>query len=299
MKDVVGHFAKDKRIVAWDLYNEAAASSRPLVEASFAWARAAQPSQPLTSCWQALDLSDVISFHDYGPPNAGQLDRWIAERPALCTECIARGAGSRFDNVLPAFAKRGIGWYMWGLVKGRIQTYYPWGSPKGEPEPKLWHHDLLQPDGTPYRPEEIEQIRRFSAAFSTPRPDWHQHAWGNGRSRLCLRKGKVVTQPYRGVTYVDYRGTSPRPLHMHVVQIDLTTPGIRFLVTPYNPSGEAAEGHGEVAWPCSGRWAESCPCWLFCRREQCGRSGWGGYCLMGKVRSSCHGARKTGHVRAR
>ena len=169
VKDVVGHFARDRRIVAWDLYNEAAAPSRPLVEASFAWARAAQPSQPLTSCWQALDLSDVISFHDYGPPNAGQLDRWIAERPALCTECIARGAGSRFDNVLPAFAKRGIGWYMWGLVKGRIQTYYPWGSPKGAAEPKLWHHDLLQPDGTPYRPEEIEQIRRFQVEFRLPK----------------------------------------------------------------------------------------------------------------------------------
>ncbi len=167
VKHVVGHFAKDKRIVAWDLYNEAAAPSRPLVEASFAWARAAQPSQPLTSCWQALDLSDVISFHDYGPPNAGQLDRWIAERPALCTECIARGAGSRFDNVLPAFAKRGIGWYMWGLVKGRIQTYYPWGSPKGAPEPRLWHHDLLQPNGAPYRPEEIEQIGRFRTEFNS------------------------------------------------------------------------------------------------------------------------------------
>jgi uncharacterized protein (TIGR03790 family) len=166
VKDVVGHFADDTRIVAWDLYNEAAAPSRPLVEASFAWARAARPSQPLTSCWQASDLSDVISFHDYGPPNARQLDQWIAQRPALCTECIARGAGSRLDNVLPALAQRGIGWYMWGLVKGRIQTYYPWGSPKGAAEPKLWHHDLLQPDGTPYRPEEIAQICRFPMEFN-------------------------------------------------------------------------------------------------------------------------------------
>ncbi len=55
---------------------------------------------------------------------------------------------------------------MWGLVKGRIQTYYPWGSPKGEAEPKLWHHDLLQPDGTPYRPDEIAQICRFSMEFN-------------------------------------------------------------------------------------------------------------------------------------
>ena len=51
---------------------------------------------------------------------------------------------------------------------------------------------------------------------------------------------QTVTQPYRGVTYIDYRGTSPRRVHMHIVQIDLTTPGIRFLVTPYNPNGGKA-----------------------------------------------------------
>ena len=166
--DVLTHFGHDRRVLVWDLYNEAAPPSRPLVEAAFAWAREAKPSQPLTSCWQAADLWDVASFHDYGSPNAKQLDHWIAERPALCTECIARGCGSRFETVLPALAQRGIGWYMWGLVKGRIQTYYPWGSPKGAPEPKLWHHDLLQPDGTPYRSAEIDVIRGFAAQFRLP-----------------------------------------------------------------------------------------------------------------------------------
>ena len=168
MKDVVGRFAQDRHVLAWDLYNEAKRESRPLVEAAFGWARAVNPSQPLTSCWEALDLSDIITFHDYGPPNREQLARWNAERPALCTECIARGRGSQFDNVLPAFAQRGIGWYMWGLVKGRIQTYYPWGSPEGAPEPNPWHHDLLEADGTPYRPKEIDRIRKFPAMFTPP-----------------------------------------------------------------------------------------------------------------------------------
>ena len=95
--NVVSHFGHDRRVLVWDLYNEAAPPSRPLVEAAFAWAREAKPSQPLTSCWQAADLRDVASFHDYGSPNAQQLDHWIAERPALCTECIGGGAvrGSR------------------------------------------------------------------------------------------------------------------------------------------------------------------------------------------------------------
>jgi hypothetical protein len=168
VKAVVKRFGNDKRVLVWDLYNEPKPESRPLIEATFAWARSANPTQPLTTCWHAEDLWDIVSFHDYGGPNPKQLAHWTAGRPALCTECIARGCGSRFDNVLPAFAEKGIGWYMWGLVKGRIQTYYPWGSPKGATEPNPWHHDLLQPDGTPYRPAEIELIRKFSKDFRMP-----------------------------------------------------------------------------------------------------------------------------------
>lgn len=162
---IIGHFASDRRVLAWDLYNEATPESRPLVEAAFAWARAAGPAQPVTSCWRAEDLSDVVTFHDYGPPDDAKLAMPGAERPAICTECIARTRGSRFENVLPAFAKHGIGWYMWGLVAGRIQTHYPWGSKEGGPEPELWFHDLLRPDGTPYRPAEIELIEGFPKVF--------------------------------------------------------------------------------------------------------------------------------------
>jgi GH35 family endo-1,4-beta-xylanase len=61
VQGVLAHFAHDERVVAWDLYNEAAPASRPLVEAAFAWAREVAPSQPLTSCWQADDLADIIS----------------------------------------------------------------------------------------------------------------------------------------------------------------------------------------------------------------------------------------------
>jgi uncharacterized protein (TIGR03790 family) len=52
--------------------------------------------------------------------------------------------------------------------------------------------------------------------------------------------GKTITRPYQGVTYIDYRTAQPRPVHLHIVQIDLAAPGIRFLVTPYNPSGGKA-----------------------------------------------------------
>lgn len=44
-----------------------------------------------------------------------------------------------------------------------------------------------------------------------------------------------VTAPFVGITYIDRSESTPRPVHMHVVQIDLTAPGLRFKVTP--PSG--------------------------------------------------------------
>ena len=79
-EDIVGSFGKDKRILIWDLYNEPGNSrmgekSLPLAEAAFAWARATNPSQPLTiGTWtrfegkmskRLMELSDIVSFHGY------------------------------------------------------------------------------------------------------------------------------------------------------------------------------------------------------------------------------------------
>ena len=81
----------------------------------------------------------------------------------LCTECIARTNGSVFETILPLFAQYKVGWYMWGLVQGRIQTHFSRGSKEGAPmEPELLFHDLFRPDGTPYKSGEIELIRRFT-----------------------------------------------------------------------------------------------------------------------------------------
>jgi len=76
VKDIVGAFGQDSRVVVWDLYNEPGNGTRnaslPLVEAAFRWAREARPRQPLTmGVWGGespkltktmLALSDVIAF---------------------------------------------------------------------------------------------------------------------------------------------------------------------------------------------------------------------------------------------
>ncbi len=181
-KGVVGFFREDRRVLAWDLYNEPGNSdygsrSLPLVRSVFAWARAAGPAQPLTvGLWdESKDLaelnrfqaeqSDIISFHSY--QTHADAEKRIAAmkalgRPVVCTEYMARTAGSRFEEILPLFKAHDVGAMNWGFVRGRTQTVFPWGSKEGGPEPEVWFHDVLRPDGAPYIPAEAELIRRLA-----------------------------------------------------------------------------------------------------------------------------------------
>jgi len=168
VKGLLGRFASDERVIAWDLYNEAGPASRPLVEAAFAWSREVGPSQPLTSCWEADDLVDVVTFHCYTDPEKPGFHQALqagtkSGRPVACTECLARTYGNTLEKILPAFGAAQIGWYVWGLVSGATQTRFPWRWPVGGPEPCLWFHDLLYPDGRPYRPEEVDLLRAYAA----------------------------------------------------------------------------------------------------------------------------------------
>lgn len=201
VEGVVGAFANDPRILAWDVWNEPdndnatsfgkveLRDKRQLILAllpqAFAWARAAHPTQPLTSGvwagdWSSLDKmssvtrmqieeSDVISFHNYGWPE--EFESRIHEleqfhRPLICTEYMARGAGSLFDTTLPLAKKHHVGAINWGLVKGRSQTYLPWDSwqrPYVLETPTVWFHDVFYEDGTPYRQREVEIFRELTS----------------------------------------------------------------------------------------------------------------------------------------
>jgi len=53
--------------------------------------------------------------------------------------------------------------------------------------------------------------------------------------RAGLSADSTVTHPYLGVTSIDRVETAPRAIHVHVIQIDLAAPGIRFELSP--PAG--------------------------------------------------------------
>jgi hypothetical protein len=201
VKGVVGAFARDERILAWDIWNEPDNINvgsynhlepknkvelvLALLPKAFAWAREAGPQQPLTSgLWRGDDWSsndkmtptdraqiegsDIITFHNYDSPT--QLERRINSlkrfnRPLICTEYMARGNGSFFMGSLPVAKVHNVGMINWGLVQGKTQTHLPWDSwerPYTDREPSIWFHEVFRTNGTPYIPEEVEFIKRMT-----------------------------------------------------------------------------------------------------------------------------------------
>lgn len=197
VKGVVGAFARDKRVLGWDVWNEPdntnegsyakqeprdkAELVRMLLPRAFEWARAAGATQPLTSGvwngdWSNPDVlppmakiqlvySDVVSFHSYEKPAV--FERRIQSlqqygRPILCTEYMARANGSTFEGTLPIAKKYHVAAINWGLVAGKTQTYLPWDSwkkPYVGREPSVWFHEIFRANGQPYRQDEVDFIR--------------------------------------------------------------------------------------------------------------------------------------------
>ena len=181
VQDIMRTYANDDRVLLWDLYNEPGnnakeAKSLPLLRNVFKWAREVNPSQPLSvGLWnwdleklnefQALN-SDIITYHSYDDPETHQriIDLLQSHgRPMIATEYMARTRNNRFSNTLPILKKENIGAINWGLVNGKTNTIYAWNTPieSGE-EPVEWFHDIFRKDGTPYRQDEVDLIKKLN-----------------------------------------------------------------------------------------------------------------------------------------
>ncbi len=171
--------------------------SNQLLLDAWTWAREIVPSQPI--CSTSLGSlgprniaigdanSDIMSFHGYGPAGPFQdrinTTRLAAPgRPIICTEYMARTNGNTFESTLPILYRQRIGAINWGFVAGKSGTIWPWSSRHNKdvdalrasghvaekiedmPEPDLWFHDVLRPDGTPYHRAETDLIKRLTGA---------------------------------------------------------------------------------------------------------------------------------------
>ena len=208
VKGVVGAFARDQRILAWDIWNEpdntnggSYAKGEPkkkveivlgLLPQAFVWAREAGPQQPLTSGiwkgdWSSPDkmdpmdrlqiyLSDIVSFHNYDSGEEFEKRvKWLMRynRPLLCTEYMARGNKSTFQGTLPVAKRYKVAAINWGLVAGKTQTYLPWDSwerPYVDREPSIWFHEVFRTDGTPYSADEVELIKSLIRGSAANHP---------------------------------------------------------------------------------------------------------------------------------
>ena len=191
-------YAKDERVIFWNVWNEPGNSNRgtlsvPHIRRAFEILRAHDPIQPLAAdLWRfpknnkltaeetvAAELSDVISYHDYG-----SLDHSVRVieflrgfgRPMLNTEWLHRVQFNSVYTHLPLYYNNGIGIFNWGLVEGKFHGKEPWENcwrryAAGEKlDITKWQHDLLRANLRPYDPEEIKKFRLYAdmadAAFA-------------------------------------------------------------------------------------------------------------------------------------
>lgn len=86
----------------------------------------------------------------------------------IITEYMARPLNSTFQTHIPLFYQQNVSAINWGLVRGKTNTIYPWGSKQGDPEPAIWFQDVLWPNGTAFNGSETTLIRNTTMNFPLP-----------------------------------------------------------------------------------------------------------------------------------
>lgn len=194
VQEIMSRYAHDDRVIVWNLFNEPgnnrASLSLPHMEKLFEIGWALDPIQPLCAdVWRgvedggrakseieqrALDLSDIISYHNYGDYdyNIATVEQLrLLGRPMINTEWLHRITHNTVFELYPLFYLEKIGCFNWGFVAGKYQTYEPWNALWEQLEAgggkaldiTKWQHDLFRPGGVhPYDPREIALIRHYN-----------------------------------------------------------------------------------------------------------------------------------------
>ena len=238
IKAVVGRFGDDRRVVIWDLMNEPdnengqyKATELPnKAEAAAAIARESlglgqrkqsRRNRSPAASGRKLDFSDdaklsamenlqlensdVITFHNYDPPEKMHVEIHSLRhfhRPVICTEYMARPRGSTFETVLPVLKQEKVGAYNWGFVSGKTQTIFAWDSWEKQyaEEPPLWFHDIFRRDGTAVQREGNRADPQTDRRIATPRPSVgtftaHRSPMWHGFLPVLRRRSRVLNRP--------------------------------------------------------------------------------------------------------
>lgn len=193
--EIVDTYKNDERILFWNVLNEPGNGrgdrSVSFMKQMFKEIRRLNTIQPLTAdIWsdidsdgipisnaeqQALELSDIISFHHYG--NFVDFVKYVStlkkhNRPMICTEWLHRIMQNNVKEIFPYLYSENIGAYNWGFVASHKTQYYePWESlwenyynpdiDTSDLDMTKWQHDLFRPNLRPYDPKEIEIIKEI------------------------------------------------------------------------------------------------------------------------------------------
>ena len=192
VEKTVSKYAKDERILAFNIWNEPGITigerSIPLIDELFKLVRSYDPIQPVCAdVWRnvkgdkiqtkeeqfAYDNSDIISFHSYQ-----SFDKLVAEinfhkktnRPLFLTEWLNRVNHNNVFDIYPMLFLSNVSCHCWGFVVGKVQNDEPWpdlwqqwdeGGARNYDFTK-WQHDLFRQNFRPYDPYEIELIENFN-----------------------------------------------------------------------------------------------------------------------------------------
>ncbi len=177
IQEVMRPHLKDKRVLWWEIFNEPRRSkySSQLRKAAYRWAKQLKPTQPVMSCWNDNEATDIVDAHNYRAAFGGW-DRQTDLNPAkgcVFTEAGARWYAPRPSNGEPCEVVSWLrsrkrqkkyvpGVYMcWELMVGNSNCRWYWGTKRGAPEPTVPWCGLMWPDATPVSLAEAEAVRSY------------------------------------------------------------------------------------------------------------------------------------------
>ncbi|MBI22505.1 MAG: hypothetical protein CMN05_02785 [Roseibacillus sp.] len=184
IQEVVSTFRTDKRVLWWEIFNEPGirkgSFSESIRSAGYRWAKEVKPIQPVISCWDDHDATDIVDAHAYfwGAGGwDGQADR-NPRKGAVFTEAGARWFAPRPSNGEPceiihwlegrrAAKKSTPGVYLcWELMVGNSNCRWYWETKHGTPEPTFPWCGLMWPDATPVSFAESEACLKYATGKS-------------------------------------------------------------------------------------------------------------------------------------